>query len=483
VAALSYTDNSGFSLLSMSSNSNTKVSLKLKKKAKATSIVETNEKVLHEFDQQEPSTSSAQISTNDRNEPLVIPLLKNKLRWKSSREDEDAAKALQQEAFADTTHLQNDTTKLVINSGTNRLQRDEADQYKNDLKFLPDQLDFDSDAFQRVPIADFGAALLRGMGWKDDSANPSGNEAEAQLPRPHRLGLGATPKALDPPKTRRRPDQVRKQEQLEQQQLDYQKQRERQRAMDKQISIQNESIVHVKAYDTKRRRAKIVQLVGVPGMNMVQIQYEREADPIIIKRGQLDGLVSREELADEPYHVLQERRRDSDHDAKRRAIGDQGQHTLVDDKRRDKTRRSDDKTNANHKQPRAEGERSSKRSKHSSWIIPSIRVRVITEKLGRRHLKQKGVVVDVTTKGATLKMTDGVLLDRVPDRYIETALPKAGGNAVVLAGKHTYAKGKLIERNLDAGEGVIQLYEDMNVLTLSLDDIAEWCGPLDDDMT
>ena len=112
----------------------------------------------------------------------------------------------------------------------------------------------------------------------------------------------------------------------------------------------------------------------------------------------------------------------------------------------------------------------------------------MTEKLGRRYYKEKGVVVDVTPMGATLQMSsssshnNAVVLDRVPERYLETALPKAGGQVIVLAGPERHRKGRLLERNSRNGTGVIQFYEDMHVMTLSLDDLAEWCGPLDDDL-
>ena len=77
-------------------------------------------------------------------------------------------------------------------------------------------------------------------------------------------------------------------------------------------------------------------------------------------------------------------------------------------------------------------------------------------------------------------MTNGEIIERVPERYLETALPKVGGNAIILTGSSKFEKGKLLERNSSRGEGVIQLFEDMNVKTLSLDDIAEYCGALDD---
>ena len=130
-------------------------------------------------------------------------------------------------------------------------------------------------------------------------------------------------------------------------------------------------------------------------------------------------------------------------------------------------------------------------------MIPNIRVRIVSEKLGRRYYKEKGIVVDVTRNaGVTLKLnhhtssstnsnTPAVVLDRVPERYLETALPKIGGNVIVVDPKHAnkFAKGRMIERDgKNKNFGIVQLYDDMDCIRLPLDDIAEWCGPLDDDM-
>jgi hypothetical protein len=138
----------------------------------------------------------------------------------------------------------------------------------------------------------------------------------------------------------------------------------------------------------------------------------------------------------------------------------------------------------------------------STWLIPNIRVRVISSKYGDSLYKQKGVVVDVTREGiATLTIQqhsdDGrhhrhhhhsaAIVDQAatilhaPERHLETALPKVGGNVIILNGIHRWAKGRLLERDSRGNKGVVQVYEDMNVVTTSLDDMAEWCGPLDDD--
>jgi hypothetical protein len=117
------------------------------------------------------------------------------------------------------------------------------------------------------------------------------------------------------------------------------------------------------------------------------------------------------------------------------------------------------------------------------WLTTNIRVRVVTKKIAKgRQFKEKGIVLDVLKRGAeaTIQMANGEILERVPERYLETALPKIGGNAIILTGPNKSEKGKLLERHSDKGRGVLQLFEDMNVVTLSLDDIAEFCGALDD---
>lgn len=70
----------------------------------------------------------------------------------------------------------------------------EADAYKQDVDELPDPASLDD--YQRVPVSQFGAALLRGMGWKEGQAASrkiGKGLVEPYLPaaRPALLGIGA----------------------------------------------------------------------------------------------------------------------------------------------------------------------------------------------------------------------------------------------------------------------------------------------------
>eukprot|EP00977_Amphora_coffeiformis_P007359 scaffold1593_cov156-Amphora_coffeaeformis.AAC.8 len=364
---------------------------------------------------------------------------------------------------------------MIIQATKDTFQR-ETQQFKADLEELPDELDSEEYS-QRVPIADFGAAMLRGMGWQDPEPDKKKNNNEKSdeiMPRPQRLGLGAVPKMEEElPQVGRkrslRPDQLKQRERLEEQRKEFAAERERQLALDKQRTMQDGSLVSLRSGE----RAKIVKLVGVPGLNMVKVWKENENEATVVKRGEIEGLLSRDELESRPYHhpVV--------------APKESGPQEIKEETAaaRDKRRRDDDasKRDKDRTSKRSREESSSLSSRRMTWAIPNIRVRVVTEKLGRKYFKEKGVVVDVTSKGATLRLDrSGTVLDRVPEDYLETALPKPGGKAIVLAGRNKYAKGKLLERNSKSGKGAIQIFEDLSVLNLSLDDLAEYVGSLDD---
>lgn len=74
----------------------------------------------------------------------------------------------------------------------------EDDAYKQDVEELPESATLDD--YDRVPVSQFGAALLRGMGWKEGQAASRRGKglAEPWLPqaRPALLGIGAKEKEV-----------------------------------------------------------------------------------------------------------------------------------------------------------------------------------------------------------------------------------------------------------------------------------------------
>ena len=554
----------------------------------------------------------------------------------TSQEDQDAIAALQAEAGGEGSSNTTSTeisSKMVIAKSENTFQGNkneeassnkkskEDEQFQNELEQLAPELSVTSQTYKQVPISEFGAAMLRGMGWQ---GSQSTKEEDPAMPRPSRLGLGATPKLLDsmPAAHNRRPKtqtQAEKEKRLKAQQLEYEQKRLKSIQLDKQQTIQVGSIVKtIEDSDNggrNGRRAIIRQWQGVPGLNMILIQYEFATESTKIKRGNVQ-LIPRSELFENPFqeprqassscgetrteYIGLKNRKDDDRSDDRKSSSnrkgrkddhddndyDEGRSGRDDDRRygkddyndddgrhnrqtgrksrrddgdryngddrdrksrkgrrhhedyedsefggggRDRDRRSyrhkddyddgdrkrrdrnrsekrhrdnDDDDYHNRKRSSDDGEdrKSSKRQKkrkddeydynkkneppkQRTWLIPNIRVRIISSKYGKSNYKEKGVVIDVSAKGtATLNMGSSSHVLHVPERHLETALPKVGGSACILTGTHRYAKGRLLEVDRGANKASIQVFEDMNIVTTTLDDMAEWCGPLDEDL-
>ena len=493
-------------------------------------------------------------------------------------------------------------------SARHQHQDDETQEFQRDLARQADDLDVESEAYANVPISEFGAAMLRGMGWTggDTNDNTKGNkkngnnnndddDAGMMKPRHHRLGLGAAPRPVSlsnnlsnkdggtttKPGGRHRalrPHEVERAERERKDEEEFHRRAAERARLDKQRTVQVGSVVRMWDFDggggKSRKRAIMVKTSGVPGLNQVLIRYEgttedvsvRKSDVILVEQAELDDnpfveapasssskierKASREKSEEEKKESgsgadrSRNGRRDDDDGQRRRSSrsadrysdrdrkrdryndrdrrdryrddddrrdrkksrssrdDDRRRSSRDDDKDRDRSRRrdrDDDYYESSRDRKRSKKEKSDRYDRDSGpsntnaatkslrWLTPNIRVRVITKKLAKgRQYKEKGVVMDVLPGGAhaTIQMADGEVLDKVPERYLETALPKVGGNAIVLTGdaQHRYAKGRLLERDSSKGRAAVQLFEEMNILNLSLDDIAEWCGPLDSDM-
>lgn len=109
-------------------------------------------------------------------------------------QDEIALQALIRESEGGETTRRSD---LVIESTRMEGRYDEASSFRADVATRPDQASLD--AYDAVPVEEFGAALLRGMGWKEGQAIGRANYGNSTVPkearvparRPGFLGIGA----------------------------------------------------------------------------------------------------------------------------------------------------------------------------------------------------------------------------------------------------------------------------------------------------
>ncbi|CRG87987.1 hypothetical protein PISL3812_05009 [Talaromyces islandicus] len=89
-------------------------------------------------------------------------------------------------------------SNLVIESSNSQGRYDETSSFRTDVATRPDQASLE--AYNAIPVEEFGAALLRGMGWKEGQSIGRGKyggastaAAKAVVPerRPGFLGIGA----------------------------------------------------------------------------------------------------------------------------------------------------------------------------------------------------------------------------------------------------------------------------------------------------
>ena len=117
------------------------------------------------------------------------------------------------------------------------------------------------------------------------------------------------------------------------------------------------------------------------------------------------------------------------------------------------------------------------------WVRESIRVRVVDKHFQRGALyNKKGVVVDVIGADSfSVRMDEaGKLYEGLKHAMVETALPKRGGQVILLAGPHKLRRGTLLERHSSEERAVVQLSGDLQVVQCKFDEVAEWVGVLGD---
>lgn len=446
-----------------------KLNLNTKKRTKLAPVSGISDQLQGDEDDERPRSTT---TGDDNAPPLVIPVQQNSLpRFSATNEeDEVAARALEQQIST-----QGGTKKT--NKGRVIGAAEDTAHYRSTLAQLPSALDETDNAYQRVPIDDFGAAVLRGMGWKgDDDTTDAKNEQEKEKeepaqPRPHRLGLGAVPKMPDnndaPRHRPRRMDEFERDKRRAKQTEMYRSRTLLQQQADPQQTLQKLSIVHI-VEGSSRRRARIVKLQGVPGLNRVRVQFEESKETTDVPKGSIDCLVERRDLERHPFVEPPSEKLPEPAISSRDAVEPSA------DRKREKKEGDSHKPSKKHKKTR---NRSPPRSS-MTWVQPNIRVRIISKRYGKAYYKEKAVVVDVTPEGATLQLKSAVL-DQVAEIHLETALPKAGGPCVVVGStRNKNVKGRLLDRN--SRTAVMQESENGTVLEIDLDDIAEWCGSLDD---
>lgn len=146
---------------------------------------------------------------------------------------------------------------------------------------------------------------------------------------------------------------------------------------------------------------------------------------------------------------------------------------------KDKKKKKDKNRDREKEKDRGGKKQDDKAKERITWVVPHIRVRVVSKSLGSgKYYQQKGRVEDVIDQYRFTLIMDGSgkVVEGVTQRNVETALPKAGGKVRVLAGEYKGEVGQLLERDSSTGRGVVRLDSELTSVVISFDDMAEWTG-------
>ena len=333
----------------------------------------------------------------------------------------------------------------------------EAEALRDDLLSLPDSAG--AAAYEAMPVESFGEAMLRGMGWREGAPvgrSPKPGEKPVlpveYIPRPQLLGLGATAAPAASLKPDGRPQ---------------------------------------RPGESRQPCKHLVLPVGPDG----RVRNVRTLDETLVARP-LAGCV--------PGKVMTVVARDSPH------CGLRGEVLSLDPPKEGRSQRALLRLSAGGESVRvrckelvdagsadadaAEARRrmpppaapcpaAAREPVSAPWLAPHIRVRIISQSLqgGALYLK-KAVILDVTSPtSCTLQLDGGAVVDGVPQRSLETLLPrKAPARLLVVLGRDRGARAKLVARDAAAGTAHVRLCGDLQVVTLPLDAVAEYAGPLDE---
>ena len=393
---------------------------------------------------------------------------------------------------------------------------DDDKRFKVDVELRADNMDVNSDAYVNIPIGDFGAAMLRGMGWSGPTEEDEAKDKYTVVPRDYRLGLGATPKPPDE-KTRGKSKAEKEKEKNK-----WQKKAEEQL---KKQNLQVGSLVWLRSPAFVGKRAEVTAVAGVPGLNKISVALEETGEEVHINK--LDAvLLSEGELKDIPFQHFRKQseippesgdrkrkekdvddmrrekkrnRHDDDYKRNRERDDERDNHR---DRKRDRDKARDSSKDRGRERTKYDDKNSDSKSSDrqrkkyndnvesencmavapTGWVRQGIRVKIISKKVGDgKYYLQKGTVVDVyfssssssSSKFASVRMDAfDNCVQEVKEKYMETVLPSEGGSCVILTGEFAGSAAILIEKNKKKNTVCVQLVDDMDIITVGMDDIA-----------
>ena len=310
---------------------------------------------------------------------------------------------------------------------------DDAKRFKSDVMKSAEDISTHSDAYRAVPVEEFGAALLRGMGWRDEAE--AGEKGQSSffdapiVPREKGLGLGAKPRpqSIDqgPAKKLTNPRHYAAAKAAASSSKQLQQASEWQQKAEQKVKEQVLRVgdhVWLRLPSLAGRRGRIVEVADAP---FVQVCLDgADAEQVRVRREEVVMLSSEELTAASSSHASVT---SSEVALKTEPVGDYSIKVKIEDE--------------------DEGD--------LGWFYAGIRVRITTKKLDSSECAaylQKGSVLSVGSDGrASIRLDSGHVLQGVSCRRAETLLPQTGAPCLIVSGPFRGTRGSLLLRDKQRG--------------------------------
>ncbi|XP_049847892.1 G-patch domain and KOW motifs-containing protein-like isoform X1 [Schistocerca gregaria] len=312
----------------------------------------------------------------------------------------------------------------------------ETERYKYDLSLRPDSPG--EEAYNRVPIDEYGMAMLLGMSWKPEDEKVKIVE---YAKRQSRLGLGAEPRPFS---------SISKRRGNKEGSLSYAEYNEERRhsKLDEKNKIQRGSRVSIISGLHEGLTAIVRSIFGD---NRAIVTLESSGADVEIDRSSLMLM-------------------------KHQTLDNQGDSRLSSSNEKNFGRSIDGKSfpPGNSSQSASRPDRT--RGLDALWVMPNIRVRIRSKRYRNgKFYCQKGTVVDVISGfRCAVHLDDGTSLDDLDQDDLETVVPSVGKEVIILKGPNRGALGVVLQKDTSLEFAYVRTHDELTVQRLSMDDIAQY---------
>jgi len=335
--------------------------------------------------------------------------------------------------------------------------------------------------YEKVPVEEFGLAMLRGMGFKPEDAKKI-EPLEVKI-RPKGLGLGAElPNSSSSSRSSKSSSSSKEVLELKKGAYVFMS-AGKHKGLYGTIEGFDEDMIQC---DVHLVIPNMICSIPVAFVKLVTIEEFKKESKVLNKNSYDEYKERTGRKEDDERHHRDHRHREHRHRSSRerdRSKSNERAHSS----RRENGHRHDRREHRDRNKEHSEHSRSHSTSQYDDsklppylWLSPGLRVRIIDRNYkGGKFYKEKVDVIDVPRPGCCSVLTfDRKRLDDLTYRMVETVVPKEDNSSIIIVkGEHFGKRGIILSREKTTYQAVVQLLNEPDtIVKLSFDVICQFAG-------